>query len=40
MIKEIRPEIIIPIHTLEPHKFKELGKKVIIPKKDEKIEIK
>ncbi|MBN2121556.1 MBL fold metallo-hydrolase [Candidatus Micrarchaeota archaeon] len=39
MIKEINPEILIPIHTSKPEEFLKLHKNVRIPKKGETIEL-
>ena len=38
-IKEINPQILIPIHTQNAKEFEKLHKKVILPKKDAKIEL-
>lgn len=40
MIKQINPEIVIPIHTQYPEKFKEMHPKVILVDKGKKIKIK
>lgn len=40
MIKQIKPEIVIPIHTFNPEKFKEAHTNIILVKKGKKIEIK
>jgi ribonuclease J len=39
VIEEIRPKILIPIHTTAPKEFEKLHKDVKLPKKDENIEI-
>ncbi len=39
LIKRINPNIVIPIHTEQPQKFKEFHKKVIIPEVNQSISI-
>ena len=39
VIKEINPEVLIPVHTNVPEKFKELHKNVLIPEKGKKLEL-
>jgi ribonuclease J len=39
LIKQIEPEIVIPVHTEHPEKFREFTKKVIIPEKEKTIKI-
>ena len=39
VIKKINPEILIPMHTMNPEGFKEMHKKVILPEKEKRIEL-
>ncbi|OYT54297.1 MAG: hypothetical protein B6U72_03135 [Candidatus Altiarchaeales archaeon ex4484_2] len=38
-IKEIKPDILIPVHTQNPKEFKKIHSNVLIPEREEEIEI-